>query len=348
MKFIVKLLLIGIIAATAFYFGQRSRHSTSEGPAPDSAAAPDRVVTTSPTVSTSAFQPLPLPKPANPLDKIKASLHSKLQQWHEAQINDPDNQEGQERLMQEMLAMLTDDNVADIIQSLSAEELNTPFGSGALRRWMQVDATTASNWLASHPATQDQTIAVAEEWNKNPDGLQQYLEQLPAGEFKEGLLTAASSDLALKDPLAAIKLAEKMSPGEGQTNLLRAVACGWVDTDPVAAMQWASDVKDPALREQLVASTVQAYALTDPAQAATWLVEEVKSDSTLKDTALNILNTWVTTDPAAAADWAAHFPEGNLKAEAVKTVAQYWQQTDPAAAAAWIQNLSGPVTAQAQ
>jgi len=270
------------------------------------------------------------------------SLRDKLRQWQESQVNDPDNEAYRAQSLQEMLAMITDENVAEIIQSLSAEEMNTPFGSGVLHHWMQVDPVTASNWLASRPdTTEDQTLAVAEDWAGNRDGLRQYLNQLPDTAWKQSFLQDASSEMSLTNPVAAVQLAQQMKPGEAQTDLLRAVVCGWVSSDPNAAMNWVAGVKDPAMREQLVASAVQSYALTDPAQAATWLVQEVKSDGIVKDTALNILSTWVTTDPAAAADWAAQFPEGNIKAAAVKIVSSHWQQTDPEAATAWIQALSG-------
>ncbi len=260
----------------------------------------------------------------------------------ESEANDPDDEEGRNQLLREMLAMVTDENVADIIKSLSAEEMNTPFGSGALHHWMQVDPITASNWLASRPGTtEDQTLAVAEVWAGDPDGLKQYLDQLPDTAWKQSFLQDASSEMTFTNPVAAVNLAQQMKPGDAQTNLLRAVVCGWVSTDPNAAMNWVANVQDPSLREQLIASAVQSYALTDPAQAAAWLVSEVKSDGIVKDSVLNILNTWVTIDPAAAANWAAQFPEGDTKAAAVKIVSTYWQQTDPDAASAWILNLAG-------
>jgi hypothetical protein len=247
-----------------------------------------------------------------------------------------------------MLALVTDENVTAIIQSLTPEELNTPFGTGALHHWMQVDPVSASNWLAARPdTTQNETLAVAGGWVGNPDGLSQYLAQLPDTAWKQTFLQDAGSEMAAKDPLAAIQLAQQMNPGDTRTNLLRSVVSGWVGTDPAAAIDWVGSVPDPSLREQLVASVVQSYALADPAQAADWLVQEVKSEAVLNDAALNILGTWVASDPAAAADWASRFPEGNLKAAAVTIVSSHWRQTDPAAAMAWIQNLSGEVASPA-
>ena len=249
--------------------------------------------------------------------------------------------EGRARLLQEMFDMVTDENVAKLIQSLSPEEMNTPFGAGALHHWMQADPITASNWLASRPdTTEDQTLAVAEDWAGNPDGLRQYLDQLPDTAWKQNFLQDASSEMSFTNPVEAVKLAGQMKPGDAQINLLRAVACSWVSTDPNAALDWITSVKDPALREQLVASAAQSYALTDPALATAWLVSMAKSDAVVKDATLNIIQTWVTKDPASAAEWASQLPDGDTKLAAIDTVSKYWQQTDPNAATKWIQNLA--------
>ena len=338
MKLLKIFVLAGIVAAVAIYFRPAARHPASQ----TAPLAEVTVVSTAPV----HFHPhvvttLRVTKSFDPLAHSRDLLRSKLRQWQESEINDPDDKEGRAQLLKEMLAMVTDENVAEIIQSLSAEEMNTPFGTGALHHWMQVDPIAASNWLASRPeTTQDEISAITEDWAKTPDTLKQYLNQLPDTAWKQNFLEAASSQMSLNDPLDAIQLAQQMKPGDAQTNLLRAVANGWVSTDPAAAMNWVANVKDPSLREQLVASALQSYALTDPAQAATWLVSEVKSDGIVKDSALNILSTWVTTDPAAAANWAAQFPEGDIKAAAVKVVSTYWQQINPDAAAAWLQNLA--------
>lgn len=279
------------------------------------------------------------------MTQLKASLRAKIHQWQDF---DPNDDEGREKLLQEMLAMLTDENVAEIIQSLSVEEMNTDFGSGALHRWMQVDPTVASNWLAARAeTTQDQTITVAEDWNKHPEDLQKYLEQLSDTPWKQNLLTAASADMTMKDPEAAIKLAQQIGSGDALTNSLRSVANAWVSADPEAALKWVTSVKDPALREQLIASAVQAYALTDPAQAATWLISEVKSEAIVKETAINIVETWVAESPADAANWVSQFPEGETKVAAVKVISGRWRQIDPAAANAWVQRMGGEKETQA-
>lgn len=341
MNFLEKILALGIIAAAAGFFWHQRRPDTA--PATGEPARADSPAPATMAVDPPVFHAAPSFRQASPLVRTLALLHARLQQYRDSELNDPDDEDGRQRSLQEMLALVTDENVAAIIQSLSAEEMNSPFGSGALHHWMQVDAITASNWLAARPeTTPDQTLTVAKDWAANPDSLNQYVQQLPDTPWKQDLLQDAGSATMLQTPNEAVKLAQQMKPGPAQTNLMVAVANGWVSQDPNAALDWINTVTDPALRERLIASAAQSYAVTDPAQAADWLVQQVNSGAIVKDAALNILNTWVSTDPAGAANWAAQFPEGPIKANAIQIVANHWQQTDPAAATAWIQNLSGP------
>jgi hypothetical protein len=269
-----------------------------------------------------------------------SSLRSKMRQWHESLLTDPNNEDERARLLQEMLVFVTDDNVAEIVQSLSAEEMITPFGAGALHHWMQSDPVKATDWVAARPETTDQqTLAVADDWIATPQGMQDCIDQLPPTEWKQNFLADLGSEMSVKDARSAIRLAQQMNPGKTQENLLQSVACNWVETDPNAALSWVAGVSDPALRDKLVASAVQAYALVDPAQAATWVVSEVKSDQVISAAAVNITESWAAKDPAAAAKWVALFPLGDTRTSAVNTVLVYWLQADRNAAMDWIQSL---------
>lgn len=275
-------------------------------------------------------------------------LRLKLNQWRESQLQDPDNKAYQDQLMKEMLALVTDANVAQIMQALSAQELTTPFGTEVLGHWLQADPTAATTWLASRPdATPMQSLAVADYWSSNYDGFQQLVASLPDSPWKQNLIQQTGEEMSRNDPQDAVKLAQQMQSGNAQTYLMQAVASNWISTDPNGALDWINSVTDPAMRDQLIASAAQSYALTDPVQAATWLVTSVNSSQTVNDATLNILRTWVTKDPAQAADWVSQFPEGSLQVNGIQIVSQYWSQTDPDAAAAWVQKLSGAQTTPA-
>lgn len=337
-----KFLLVGMAIAVLYFLwpknsGPIQQISAQPSPAPASTAAIDASVSTD--MPQPAIPPAAAQTSLNPLADRLAALRAKLRQWQESQMHDPDDEDGRARLLAEMLGMVTDETVADIIKSLSVEELNTPFGIGALHHWMQVDSITATRWLAAQPGSSaEQILAVAEDWTSNPDGLQQYLDQLPQSAWKQQFLEQASSAALSADPVEAIKLAGEMDSGGAQTNLLRSAACKWISTDPNAALNWIISVNDPSLREQLIASAAQSYALTDPSLSMDWLVSGVKSDAVARDAECNILQTWVSTDPASAANWVSGLPEGDLKMSAAEIVFAHWSQTDPEAANAWAQN----------
>lgn len=327
MKYRIRLLLVAAVGLAAFLITARWHSASPSGVA--TGAAP----------RTLAAPAVPLP-PSDPLVSVEASLRSKLSQWQESRVKNPDDEEGREQLLKEMLALLTDENVAQIIQSLSPDEMKTDFGVAALGRWMKVDPAAASNWLGVQPdPTQEQTTAVAEGWIGTHDGMEQYLNQLPDNAWKQNLVETIGAQTMVRDPRLSLEMAQRMNPGEAQTNLLKAIACAWISSDPQATLNWISNLKDPHLSDELIASAAQSYALTDPAHAATWLVSEVKSEEVVEKAALNIISSWLIKDPQGAADWVAQFPNGPTKALAVAKVANRWRLTNPAAADAWLQQL---------
>jgi hypothetical protein len=264
-------------------------------------------------------------------------IHLKLRQWSETQTGD---RETQARLQNELLAMLTDENSAEIIQSLSSAELDSPVGISALFHWMNVDPVTAANWIASRPdATEDQAWVVAHNLLTDGIDLQNYSDQLPDTGWKQNFLTDAGIGVLSKNPIEAVNLAQRMNPCSAQTNLLQTVASDWISNDPNAALDWIMSVNDLAMQEQLIAAGAKAYAITDPRLAAEWFVSSVKSEAVLNNTLPNIIEIWAAQDPPTVADWVAQFPDGNIREATVEIVSNHWLQSDPDAAAKWILSL---------
>jgi hypothetical protein len=343
MRFLPKLLMgmTGMLAVAAIFLWAGHPDET-ETQAPILSASSHLTVASQ---SPEAVQIGSSQRPAQSLLETLALIRGELLQWRDAKSGGSADQEAQDRLTQEMLAMVTDENALEILHALSAEEMNTPFGVGVLRHAMQVDPVGITDWIASRTdTTEAQTLEVADDWISHPTGLEECIGQLPDTEWKQDFLGSLGSELSNTDPKTAIEVVQQMNPGQAQTYALQVVACNWVAANPDAALDWVAGVQDPALRDQLIASAVQSYAVTDPAQAATWLTAEVKSPQVVNDAALNILRTWVVKDPAQAAGWVAQFPDGSTKTAAVEIISQHWQQTDPSAAAAWIQNLSAEST----
>jgi hypothetical protein len=266
---------------------------------------------------------------------LPAQIRDKLSAWK----TEPDR-EARDRLMLELLAMLTDENAAEIARSLSPEDLAERFGVSALDRWLNQNPEAAATWLASRPdTTAEQASLVARRLLSLEGGFQKYLDQVPSGEWREKILNAAGFEIASTNPQQAIAFADRMSPGQNRTALFQSSGFEWARTDPDAAMKWVSEIEDNALREQVSAWTAKGLASNDPEKAATWLVASVKNEELLLSAAQSVVRSWAANSPAAAADWVAHFPTGPVQNEALETLMAFWSGIDSEGARSWVSGL---------
>jgi hypothetical protein len=273
------------------------------------------------------------------LSQTMVLIHSKLRQWSERKTGDRDTED---RIMNELTALLTDDNAGKIIKQLSPDELDGPFGTSALFRWMKTDPMTAANWVASRPeATDDQAWVIAHGLLEDGIDPRKYAVQLPESKWKQTYLLDAALDVLSTDPNEAISLAQQMAPGNAQTNLLQTGVNEWMGNDPGTTMNWIMSIGDPTLRDELISAGAKAYATSDPRHAATWAASTMGAGDTLDRTVLSIMDTWCAENPAEAAGWAAQLPEGETRTAAVKAVLGQWLQSNPPAAANWAQSLPG-------
>jgi len=271
------------------------------------------------------------------LEETKAAVREKLRQWAERETGDV---ETENRLMKEMLALLTDDNAAELTRALTAEQRGTPFGLAALERWLGVEPAKAARWLAAQPeTTEPQALLVARALLKNPADVRAYCDGIPDGDWKQSVLKSASLELAGSDPVGAINLARRLNAEAVRTDVLQTVTYDWITHEPRAALDWINQIDDTALREGLLAVGAKAIAATDPDLAAAWLVTAVKSEKILNDTALSVIESWAAQDPAKVAKWVALFPPQGPREAAVNLVVDRWLQSDPNAANAWLLTL---------
>jgi hypothetical protein len=271
------------------------------------------------------------------LAEAKAAVQLKLRQWDERKTGDV---ETENRLREELLAWLTDDNAAELTRSLTAGQRGTPFGLAALERWLKVDPANAAHWMsAQSETTEPQALLVARALLKNPADVGTYCDGLADGDWKQSVLKSASLELAGSDPVGAINLASRLNTEAVRTDVWQTVTYDWITHEPRAALDWITQINDPALREGLLAVGAKAIAATDPDLAAGWLVTAVKSEKILNETTLTVIESWAAQDPAKAAKWVALFPPQGPREAAVNLVVDRWLQSDPNAANAWILTL---------
>jgi hypothetical protein len=267
--------------------------------------------------------------------ELQNVIRVKLSAWR----SEPDARV-QYRLLEELRALLTDENAAGIVQSLSADDLTGNFGVAALERWLSVDPNVAAAWMASRPdANGEQASLVARTLLKDRDGFQNYLDHLPDGEWKGKIIYGAAFEMAASDPQQAIAFATQMNSSDAR-GVLEAAAFQWARNDPDTVKQWAEQGTNPDLREELIAAAAKGMAEQHPAEAAEWLVTSVSAQDPLAEAVQSIIRSWAAKEPSATAVWIARFPDGAARDEALETVINFWTTFDPTGARTWAANLS--------
>jgi hypothetical protein len=270
------------------------------------------------------------------MSAVLASVQAKMTRWSELRADDD---EGQARILAELTKQLSDENVADVIRSLTPEQLKSLPGNKVLERWLEAEPVRATLWIAGRAdATDEQAWLISRELLKSPDLLDVLGDQLPNSPWKEQLLSSAALQTASSDPLKAIALAQRMEEGNARGNILETVAYDWTHRDPDAALRWMMSVKDDVLRERLLATGAKAIAASDPDLAAIWLGAAVKSEGIQQATVLSVVDVWAAENPRRAADWVAQL-QGSGREEAADIVFRNWARSDELAATAWILRL---------
>jgi len=263
-------------------------------------------------------------------------VHSKLLQLQRIKTGDSRTRD---RLLDELAALLTDDNVVEIIQSLSAQELGSPFGTAALDRWLELDAMQAARWIAACTPTDEHALLVARKLLQRSASPEVFCDQLPDSAWKQTLLAEAAREIVAQNPAEAIAFGQRMNPGASRNDVLQTVAYDWMTHDPSSATAWIVSTNDSILREQLLAVGAKAIAVTDPDMAAGWLTSAVKSEDLLTETARSVAEMWAARSPADAAKWVAQLTTEKTRVAGENVVLDDWIGSDPGAAIAWAQTL---------
>jgi hypothetical protein len=278
---------------------------------------------------------------------IKAQVLRKLAAWRAES-----DELRRDALMAELLALLTDDNVGEIVRALSPEWLATPFGEIALRRWAGLDHLAAATWLAAVPGvTAYQAGLVVYGWlGQDRTGFHAYLAALPDGAWKQDVLKVATNDaLLLKDGVEAIDLLLRQPPAGQRDEMLGWAATEWARQDPVRAAEWARQIGDPALQAKLFGAVAVGYAWKAPQQAAELLVASAPREGVDHAVLSSVMNIWSPQAPAAAAAWVTDHLAGADQLLAIRSVLTAWGYADFAAAQNWTSNLSpSPLRSQAE
>lgn len=339
MKFWRSLLLAALTVALVTFWVLHRRSAAHENLSASSVAitAPPTTQIPGPAAVTQPLLPPPTVQSENhgpTVNETVAAVRRKLRELLEVK---PGDDARTEQLLREASGMLTDQNVGDVMRSLSSDERHTVFGTAGLERWLGADPAQAAAWIAARPdTTEEEAWLVAKKLLSNPESFHAYCDALPDSEFKENLLQGGGLKALHDDPMEAAELAGRMKDESRRASLLQTIAFDWSTRDADRALAWMLTVPDAAVRETMIAAGAKAIAVNDPDLAAQWLTSSVKTESVFNETALSVVEQWVDKNPEAAASWVAHLSNPDLREAGADLVLRRWKTTNPKAVATWL------------
>lgn len=133
------------------------------------------------------------------------------------------------------------------------------------------------------------------------DAAKRYFEQSRSADARRAFGSAIASELAKKDPTAALAWARANDSGQFaylQMSVLSKIA----ETDPQLALAEALSTPNAQKRSQMVSNIVQHIARNDPAAAVVFL-EQISDRHQKLEASQQLVSTWIRNDPEAAMEW---------------------------------------------
>jgi len=146
------------------------------------------------------------------------------------------------------------------------------------------------------------------------------------------------SNLARKDPQAAVQMIENT---ENQSNLRQyyvSVARTWASHNPEAAFSWATMIEDIDLRKDAVGSTLMQMSRSSPELA----FDKVRSfeEAEVRTASLEYVARNLTDrNPQAFADFISDLPEEEVSPRVYGQTADAWLRKDPLSGSKWVDSI---------
>lgn len=175
----------------------------------------------------------------------------------------------------------------------------------------------------------------------NETAARSYVQGLPPGEQRDGLMSALISQLAQSGrtrEATALFARANSANGNGHLEWNLALAMAW--QDPVAAAEWVAQLPPGRGQVRAIDAVANRWTLRDPAATAAWLDQLPAGEA--RDSAVKTF-VWrvADLDQPGAASWVSLIGDSGERADAAAGVFQNWRKRDPAAAAAWMRSLLG-------
>jgi hypothetical protein len=280
----------------------------------------------------------PVPAEASTAATV-AKIHLLLRRFAERDTTD---EAGGDALLHEALMQLTEENVADVVRSLSAEELSTRVGIVALGEWLAQSPAAAADWLTTSGMGlgTEQLTAVGLQLRSSPAAIEALSQLNPPPQWRDPVVSAAAREFADHDPGQAWDFASRIGDDALRQRTLDSIAYIWATQDIGGLMRQLGTLNDPALQHAVLPTVARAVAATnDPDLAAAWLANPNLQPEARAQAATAVGELWAAQDPEAAASWASRLTAPEVRQAAIGSVFTRWLASDRAGAVRWATQL---------
>lgn len=181
-------------------------------------------------------------------------------------------------------------------------------------------------------------MALAAWAQKDPISALNYAEDNSAGNwFKNNILT----NWAQFDSRAAEAWAKSNFTGEGANSYMPAVINGIAASDFATADRLLTEMPYSGERGQALNSVISAAVKLGSEEATRW-VENIADDQLRAGAIRRLADELARVQPEDAASWVTKLPAGENRSVAIREVADRWVRNDVDAGLAWVDSLSAP------
>jgi hypothetical protein len=257
-----------------------------------------------------------------------------------------------DRIEEQLRGMITDENAEAILRALPPRFQGTYVANLLLSRWAARDRDGAIQWLAAQKnPTLFEVNAITKNWvEQDREGLERYLNDLPASAWKSLLLESTGRDaLANNDPEQAFYLLRAMNDNSAKAPLLANAVQQWAQWDPRSAVEEIDKLPYSATRERLILAVASGFAMVNHDAAADWMRRSFPAGPALDRALAGVMQAWTSTgDPTKAVQWVTQLPDGATRNNAVDALVAAWNQENPETLKNWIGDLpEGPLRERA-
>lgn len=251
----------------------------------------------------------------------------------------------QNKAFENCLNGLSPQDAADILSSMSLEELNGVASQRLFQLWTNANPQEALKWalglelcdirnaLMNMAATRwaSQDLQSAENWVSN----------FPEGESRTELVNAMIQGVISLSPTDALRIAGELLPESVATNKLIIQASGeWAVLDRDSAAAWARNITDISLRQEVMETMATLLINQDLRAAVDIALNDMASGEQQDRVLASVVQSWAQKEPAVVASWVRQFPDDRLGQEAAETLINYWVVSDPKASGEWLSSLA--------